>query len=164
MPGNEAAGLNLLGILERLSNVLIKAGVDDGNPFTSDSDLISLGGSDIEKSDFKKMESVLSLEKNAIKNAIARIYGSENNNQIVRVLFQVNNKIFFTYNVESFEMNDSQGENFNLSRLRAQLCWNITWNVLSVETFNQTNNIQLNIRIQKEETKWVIMSLKCKPM
>ena len=44
MPGNEA-GLNLLGILERLSNVLIKADANGGNPLTADKDLISLGGS-----------------------------------------------------------------------------------------------------------------------
>ena len=166
MPGNEA-GLNLLGILERLSDVLIKADADGGNPFTSDSDLISLGASNIGKSDFGVMESVFSLESNTINNATAKIYQSNTCDQIVRVLFQVNDNIFLKYNVESFELIESQEYNFNManSKLIALLRMSTTtWDVSSVENSSRKEDIQLNIRIQVDASRRVTVYLRCKPM
>ena len=112
------AGLDLLGILDRLTSVLIKARVEpdgDGkNPFELDDALVLLDEDNINQAYYRYMEPQFSMAKDEIKTSSAKIYKTKDN-QILRVLFQVNQNIFFTYDVESVQWNISSGNNEDIT-------------------------------------------------
>ena len=173
MPGYEA-GLNLLGILERLSNVLIKANADGGNQLTADKDLISLGGSEIEKSYFCEMESVFYSGKDhdAIKTATAIVYKSITKRESLRVIFHVNDETFFQYNVNSVERKRESGgfQHANISEFIALLCngssssSSTTWKVSNVKNLSTDIQLTIQINITTGSTREVYMNLKCNSM
>ena len=112
------------------------------------------------------MESAFSLDGDAIKTATALVYKSKTNREILRVLFHVNDKTFFKYNVNSVQRKKESGnfQHADNSEFIELLCNSTTWDVSRVKTFSNYIQLTIQINIASDESRRVYMNLKCNPM
>ena len=125
----------------------------------------------IKSSNYRTLERAFGMDEGTIKKSVAKIYKKSSDGNVLSVLFQVNENIFFTYNVESVQWNISSGKNedITITELIKLLDKNQAidnpneWGISGIDI--NDGYIQLNIQIIiRGYSGGKLMYVKCKPL